>query len=438
MRAFSLFVVIAALIGRAHASEPGPLSLEIALQKALQNNERAQKAPLRVRVAQGQFERSRAAFLPTLQANGNGSLSSVEDRAGRNVSATGTVSIVQPLLNLSAIPLLWQSRHQLDSEKWGAVEDQRILAFDTARAFMIVLTNQQVLDAAQQRLARAKVNQQNAEARAQAQIASTNDVTRALLDTAGAAREVAQAEGNLQRAYLSLGFLMGETIHGPLSPPTSTTDSAEAATGVHDQMKRDAEARRPDLRSMMARTLALSAAAKEPLYRLAPTLSLSGQVRLNTSAVGGPMDVGATPFHDESMSLSLSWTLYDAGARYADRKSRLAQAESQALDEKLLRRSIAVDVETAMVALDAARSSYRISQDAVLAAERNTNEAQVLYQQGLGRAIELVDANLRRFEAEVTRATAQLAMQQAYLELRFSLGQDPIDGLNIARPEKTR
>src|SRR5262249_50154510 len=161
------------------------------------NNERALKAPLRVKVAEGQLLRARAGFLPTLGVGGTGTLSSTEDRAGRIVSAAGTLTFNQPLLNLSAIPTYAQSRHQLESERFGAVQDQRLLAFDTARAFLVVLTNEQVLAAANRRLELARANQQNAEVRAKAQIASINDVTRAIVETAAAGREVAQAQGNL-------------------------------------------------------------------------------------------------------------------------------------------------------------------------------------------------------------------------------------------------
>jgi outer membrane protein TolC len=53
-------------------------------------------------------------------------------------------------------------------------------------------------------------------------------------------------------------------------------------------------------------------------------------------------------------------------------------------------------------------------------------ETEILYQQGLARALEVSDANGRRFDAEVNRATAKLSMQQAYLDLREALGLGPI------------
>ena len=54
-------------------------------------------------------------------------------------------------------------------------------------------------------------------------------------------------------------------------------------------------------------------------------------------------------------------------------------------------------------------------------------ETEVLYQQGLARAIEIVDANASRFDAEVSRESAKLAMEQAYLDVRFALGLGPVD-----------
>jgi RND family efflux transporter MFP subunit len=332
-------IVLVVSSARARADDP-PLTIEAAVHSALAHNERSLKAPLRVKAAEGQVIRARAGFLPTLGAGATGTLNSTEDRAGRIVAGSGAITLTLPLLNLPAIPTLYQARRQLESERWGAVEDRRVLAFETARAFLVVLTTERV-PRRRRAATNARANQQNAEVRAQAQLASTNDVTRARLETAAAGREVAQAKGNVARARLELGFLMGVPADEPLVAPDRTTHAAETTTAGTEDMIREAEARRPDVRSAKARTLALRYAAQEPLYRLAPSLTLGGQVRAFTNA--GPTE----PFHDEMLQLGLTWTLFDAGVRYGDRKTRVAQADSQALDERLLRRSIAVDVGVA-------------------------------------------------------------------------------------------
>lgn len=431
VRGIARTLVFCVLLWPQSARAEEALDLAGAVKLALSGNERALQAPMRVGAAEGQLARARSAFLPSLVANGTATLRPPDDRTGRIFSSGATLTLSQPILNPSAFPLYAQARHQLESERWGAVQDRRLVAYDTARTFLVVLTSERVLEAAARRLERARANQQNTEARAAAGLASSNDVTRTLLETTAAARQVAQAEAGVRQSYIDLSFLVGRDVKGPLTAPDRTTRAAESATLRTENVVRAAEARRPDVRSAQERTEALRASAEEPLYRLAPTVSASAQVRLTPDPV--PPDT----VHDEVVQLSLTWNLYDAGVRYADRKTRVAQAEGQALEERLLRRSIAADIEAASVSLQAARESYRLSGEAVEAARRNTVETEILYQQGLARAIELIDANASRYDAEVSRESAKLSMEQAYLDFRFALGLDPVDdelGTSTPRP----
>jgi outer membrane protein TolC len=403
----------------AHAQEQ--LRLEDAIALALANNERAQKAPLRLETAEGQVDRARTAFFPTLTSNGQGTFLATPDRSGRSVTTSGTVTLSQPILTPSAFPLYAQSKHQRESERWGANQDRRVLAFDTARAFLQVLTSERVVEAAGRRLDRAKAALQNAEARAQAQLASTNDATRAQVELATSQREVATAQGTLAKAHVQLSFLVGKRIESALAAPDRTTAAAESFESAAQSQVQAAIDRRPDVKAAQERTMALNLSAQEPLYRLVPSVSAQAQLKVL------PDPLATEKPTDETVSVVLTWTIFDQGTRYADRRTRLAQAESQKLDEKLLRRSVATDVELAIVALRTAREAYRIAGDAVAAAQKLTEEEEVLYRQGLARAIEVTDANSKRFDAEVSRASAKLSMEQAYLELRFALGLAPID-----------
>ena len=57
----------------------------------------------------------------------------------------------------------------------------------------------------------------------------------------------------------------------------------------------------------------------------------------------------------------------------------------------------------------------------------DTASGKVLYQQGLARAIELTTANGSRFDAEISRVSAKLSLEQACFDLRFALGLNPLD-----------
>jgi outer membrane protein TolC len=403
----------------ARAEEP-PLTLQEAVDLALATNERAIKAPARVEAAVGGVDRARSAFLPTLTAVGSGAWSSNADRNGRNFAGDGIVIVNQPLVNPSAFPLYSQARHALTSERWGAVEDLRLLAFDTANAFVTALSTQQLLIAAQQRQERAQADMNDSAARAQAGLTSTNDVTRASLAVATAQAQVLAAQGNLQRAYLQLAYLIGRPVTGALVAPERTTSSARHGAWNPDEIARRAEDRRPDVKSANEHTEAMFQSAREPLYRLIPTLGL--QATLRQIIDPGPTDIATS----SSASLTLTWTIYDAGIRYADRRTRLAQAVSASLDEHALRRSVASDIAIAVAELRAARGVLQVAEEAVVTAQKNTDETTILYKQGLAKAIEVTDANATRYDTEVTLATAKLGMEQAYLNLRFALGLGPV------------
>jgi outer membrane protein TolC len=406
--------------------------IEDAVRLALQNNERAKKAPLRVEIAEGQLDRARDAFFPTLI--GSGVTVYKPDPPARSPSTTtsGSLTLSQPLLNPSAFPQFAQQRHQLESEKWGSIQDKRQLAFETAKAFIQTLALESVLNSAKHKADTAKLNVDAARARADAGLASTNDVTKTELQLATSLGQLATAQGNVIKTYISLSFLVGQNVTAPLVPPDNTTRAAERyeeskKSQVKSALDRRAEAfqaaqnRRPDLRSLHEKTESLRHSAEEPLYRLIPSVSAQGQLRFVPDPLASEKAI------DEQISVNLTWPIFDAGFRYADRRQRVAQVESSELDEKLLLRSVEADVQLAIASLRAARANFKAASDAVVSAQKNTDETLILYKQGLAKAIEVNDANDKQFEAEVTQQSAKLQMEQAYLDLRNALGFGPLD-----------
>ncbi|MBL8721956.1 MAG: TolC family protein [Myxococcales bacterium] len=408
-------VVIAALAapGRSIAAAGETLSLEDAVREAVKNNERGLKTPLRVKVAEGGLERARDAYFPTLVLGGNTSFGTSK--------TTGNLSLTlsQPILAPSAIPQYTAAKHTLYSERWGAEQDKRVLAFDAAKSFFQALATERLKQAAERRLATAKSNLDNAEARSAAGLTSSNDATRAQLAIASALSAVAGAQAQVEKAYLNLSFLTLRPVVKTLAPSESITKAALAYDPKQEDIKAAID-RRFDVKAAHDRTLSLEASAKEPLYRLLPTLGVSAALRLDPTP-SAPKSLEAV------VTLNATWTIFDAGVRYADKKARVAQADSAALDESALRRSVETDVKIAQASLKAARESFKIADEALAAAQKSVDETTTLYNQGLAKAIELTDANLTRFDADVIRASAQLTMEQAYLDLRQALGYGPLD-----------
>ncbi|MGH7272295.1 MAG: TolC family protein, partial [Polyangiaceae bacterium] len=159
--------------------------------------------------------------------------------------------------------------------------------------------------------------------------------------------------------------------------------------------------------------------ADEPLLRIVPTVGVQGQV-LETTANSAITD----RHDDETITGTATWTLFDNGARYADKHARDAQAGIADLNYRLLLRSVDAQVHSASVLLASAQAAFQVASDTVKYARQNVEETEILYTQGLATALELVTANDSRFTAEVDYATAEFAMAQAYLGLRQALGLD--------------
>lgn len=399
------------------------MSIDDAIRLALKGNERARIAELRIEQASGSVERARGSFLPQLTLGANSQMHGYEDRSGRLWSHSATLTATQPLIAPSAYMQYSQAEHTLKAEQSNAVELQRSLSFDTARAFVLVLANQQVLTAAERRLERAKENLRNSEARASAQLTSTNDATKSKIDVASAAQSVATSTSTLQRAKNQLALLIGAEEVGDLEQPDTLISAATSFQGDTPSLIANAVENRPDIRVLREQVQAAQASAKEPNYRLIPSLSLMGQIRAN------PVPLPSERWHDEVLQLSLSWTLFDGGARYGDRRTRLAQAESTEMELRLARRGVGTGVKAAMAALIAAREAVSAAEVSVASARQNGEETAILYQQGLAKAIEVTDANARTFDAEVGLASAKLTLAQSYLELRQAMGLFPSDNV---------
>jgi len=379
------------------------MTIEDAVRLALSRNERAKISDLNVVVAAAAVDRARTAFFPTLVVNGS-YVQRPDDvvAAGRNsYTNTATATLTQPILNASAFPLLAQAKQNLEGQRAQTIDDKRLLAFQAAREFFAVLSSEAVLTAAQTRLKTATANVDDTQARAAAQLVSTNDVTRAQIDLANAQREVELDRGALEAAYLGLAFTLNAPVAHGLVSPQALLSAGRRPVPSQDSLVRVAVSHRPDL---------------------VPVIGISGTFQLSTD----PTLAGHDFYNNEALTTTLSWPLFDAGVRYADKRSRDASAAIADLDLDALVRSVDTEVRSAVVALQASQAALIASEAARDAAKRSADETAILYKQGLAKAIELVDANDSRFLADVNYATAEYAVALAYLALRQALGLDPV------------
>jgi outer membrane protein TolC len=408
-------VVVLALAPVTAAAQPKLLTIEDAIKLATTRNERAQIADLDVVVADADVAKARVAFLPVLNANGNYTIHPIDDPVN---TAQATLSLSQPLINPPAFARYAAAKHDLASQRAQSFEDKRKVAFDASKAFIAVLLADQVVQAAQRKLDTAKLNLADTDAHVKAQLVSSNDVTRAQIQLAEAARELATDQGKLRASYVQLGFVTNSPIVGAVDQPATLVGASQQAPVAEDALVADGVHRRADLVAAKESALASHDNAREPRLQYLPTLSVNGQL---TASTVGKHDL------EPQIALTASWLIYDGGARHADIRARDAQADIADRQTAALQRSIEADVRSAAIQLAAAQQALASARDARDASRKGSDEAAILYKQGLAKAIELVDANEQRFVAEVNYATAEFDVVNAYLALRQAMGLAPLE-----------
>ena len=410
-------ILLAVLLTFSASAQESALTIERAVELAVGRNERAAAAETTVEAAEARLGRARSIFLP--QVNVAGSYRNDSAAETRNTLQTSAL-LTQPLFDARAFPLYRVARLQRDAARLSADEEKRRLAFDATNLFLTALNFEQVLRAAGNRRQFAQTSLDDARARFEAGLVSSNDVTRAELELATAVRVVAQATGNVQTARIQLATLLNTDIPGPLDFPDELLAAAANAPALSDSVVAEAQGRRNDLAAARVRVESLRAFAEEPSRRFIPSVLLSAQTRnINDGAISDRNN-------DGFVGVTVNWPLFDAGVRRAESAERTALARGAELQYQLTLREVEQETRGAGVQLSSEQAALREAMAALRAARKNADETNELYRQGLASALELADANQRLFEAEVAEVTARFRMAQAYLALREARGVPPL------------
>jgi outer membrane protein TolC len=419
-----VFLILPALL----ASAEETLSLEQAVQLALSRNERALAAGEQMAVAQGLVTQARAYFFPAISLTGNYTRrpNAVErELNGQAITIqslnalSGYAALSMILFDPYGIPIYRQASLENRAQRYSSAEVMRQLSFEVASAFLTTMTIDQVYEATGHRLEYAGKTLDAARARYAAGLVSVNDVTRAELEYATAEMGRTQTQGEVQTAYLELGYLLDKDIEGKLAAPELLLAQAEQPAASASDLLAGAESRRLDLRALAWHAKAQHALALQPSLKWLPSLSLSSQYRYTNEA--GLTGKSTT----WSAGLALNWSIFDGFLRNGEYKQYRALARLADLNVQGTTRRLALEVRDSLVKLTSQQASLNKAQVAMAAAHKNAAETAELYRQGLSNALQVADANVSLFEGEVEVARQRNGLAMALLNLRAAQGLDP-------------
>lgn len=421
---------LALLLPSFAAAQDDPLTLDEAVKLALERNERAKSTWEEVVAANARLAQAKSFFLPSITSTSIYTRRAYETRRvvgdteviiQRYNALSETLALSQTLFDARSLTSLAAVRARRDADVAAAAESRRQLAFEVGQAFLATLGTTQVREASARRFTFAGQNLEAARARFAAGLASVNDVTRAELEYATAEVGLTQVKGQVETSTLQLGHLLDapEAVRGPLVVPEFLIEAASAEAADSEGLVEEALARRLDVGSLRSRASAQRSLSRLPMLGWLPSVSASGRYSLTNEASFNNRN------WNWSIGATLSWSLFDGGARFGQSREQRALARLADLDLQAATRKVDVEVREALVSLSNQRASLRQATVAHEVAKKNAAETTELYRQGLASALEVADANVRLFEAEVALVQERYGLGVAFLNLEAALGLDP-------------
>ena len=306
-------------------------------------------------------------------------------------------------------------------------DTHRRVIFQVAEAYYRLLDAISQEEAAQATLTDAQTVQQAIEAKLANGLATLPDVLEARAATAQARYELASIHGLEDIAHGVLANVLGVAPSAPFRVEDASTAPLPATVEESVQtITARALRQRPDLLTEVARLRSTDATTREARAAYYPRLSFSGDWG-HRNSYGSE---GINPFipshiYPYSAQLTLSWTIFDGGAR----RDELARSEAQHREAQaqvaLSRDQIENEIWMAYSNLKTAQGQREAADVLLQAAEQSYSAATESFQAGVRTFIDVTTAQRELARARTAEATARVQVLIALADLAFRAA-DPI------------
>lgn len=374
-----------------------------------------------VLVAREEVERSRglwrqalALALPTinltgsLQVGGNsGGNQDVLGTAGTSGTATGAVSLSQPLLAPRAWYGVRTAQRSVEASQLAASDKERSTLANAVDAVVAVAVAERAADVSRSGLTSAIEVLELTHKKERTGSATRLDIVRAEQDVGNARAAVVTANESVRKAREALGLALGSAeAHG--------IDAALSLEGLEPALRGRCTAgpieRRPDVLAAQANLDVAERGVTSAKLAYAPTATLSATAQAAT----GTLDASRT--QSWSVQALLTVPIWDGGARYGSIRSARAVAEESRIQLDATKRSALVQEIQARRAIDVAVDARRVSaknRDLAVEAARLTQAA---FSSGSGTSFDMADAARRRRDAELDLVQKEYGLARARLD----------------------
>jgi len=295
--------------------------------------------------------------------------------------------------NLNAIRAAQESEQSLQADR---MTQRDIVVLNLKQAYFNVLATVRLLRVADETVRQNHKHLEQAQGRFDVGLAAKFDVTRAQVQMANAELNQVTARNNVAVARETLRNALGWTR--PLDFDIVDNFDVHQLTVAEADALKAAYDRRPEIQSILAQQRATT----QQISALRKSYLPSVQAQADYSYLGtdyplsNVWDVGAT----------VNLNILNGGLTTAQISEQKANLSTLKFNEEVLRQNIALEVRQAVLNLQQAAESIRVSEKALQQAKENLELAEGRYNTGVGNIIELTDAQTSLTSAEASHVQA--------------------------------
>ncbi len=415
-----LFLVVTLIPGAGRA-----LTLEEGLKIVAETGRDVKIARSDEDVARSAVSLARAPWLPSVDLYGNETWLRYQPEAKFGTLTAPTAQDKFLTYGVSATQILYdfgKTSSSIDAAKYGLkareIETQRArnrAALEFIIAYYDLLEAEKLLQVAAEDVQRYEAHQKDAQVRYSAGVVTKNEVLEADVKLADSQQQYLTAD-NLRSIRASR---VNSLLQRPLNDAVQTEEVKKTpSAGITlEQAWTTAEAQSPEIQVIDASIQAKEESVKAVQAEYLPSFFLSGgyQYQENEFMV-----------HQDNWSLiaGVNLNLSSGGAT----SSRVGMGKGELLGLRITRDKIIdavrLDVKSAYLDLQSSSQKIDVMKTSVASAEENLRLQRLRYQEGVGTALEVLDAVTLLSTAETNSWRALYGFERAEAGLLYSMGKD--------------
>lgn len=418
------------------------LTLEEAVEIALQNSKALRVAAEGVNRARGRVNEARSGFLPSLSAQAT--FTRLDEGSSFTIQQGGqtiTIPIVkqdQKSVGISAllpIDILGQIRAATQLAQFQEIaarldynRTRNQVVLDVKSAYYDLLRARAATRVAEQALQNAKDRLATAEAYLRAETGTRFDVLRAQTEVANAEQNVITARNRVNLATATLNNVLNLDQNTPLET-VELADAPAPALPDFNAAVEESYRTRPESLQADAQIRAAEKGVVLAQRTILPSLSLGWNFSYT------PDQGGFAPKETSWVATAtLTIPLFDQGLHQARTQQAKADVSAAKLNKQVTLDGLALEVRQSYLALVEAQERLSVASAALAQAEEQYRLAQVRFQAGVtltpntSPLLEISDAQTALTQAQNNQINAQYDLQNARARLERAMGRYAYDG----------